>query len=665
MGMTDRSGKAGDGATAGPSAAQPVPPSAEGSVATARSGGKKYAVVVGVDCYHEPSIPRLDYCVADAQGVADVLEQQCGFEKAVRLVGEGNTTKLAVLRALSQLQNRSLYPDASLVVFYFAGHGTTVGGRNYLLPGDGTADELAEHSSLALDDVVKLVSRSGCERRVLFIDACRSALGDGTRSIDSVGFNKDAVEAAAKAAKGLKIVFGTQYGRVASERGELGHGVFTHFLLEGLRGAAVDTYGQVSVGSLSAYIHSSMVTYSRSQAGRTRVPVTAGEGSDQIVLASFAHVVTEREEIARDLTVLAHRLREQEQWREARAAYWAFNQLQQGTAETVMYMAHCEAKLAERAAAASDDRLERPGVLDKDAQQESAFLDGPDETARLESALAIFDRAVSLDPQYAEAHRNRGMVLDHLGRYEEAIAAFDKALRLNPQDAEAYFSKAYSLAETGRDEEAIAVYDAGLSLDQQDASAFYNKGNSLLALGRVAEAIASYDDALRINPQHAKSYNNKGYSLAKLDRREEALAAYDEALRLNPGYSEALYNKGQSLLMLDRYEEAIAAYDQAIRLDPKDAASWLRKGICLAWLARHEEALAAYDASIRLDPHSALAFLQRGISLVQLDRHEEGAASWEQAREAAPGLYDDVILELLAAIEQEQPEQGDLPLPPT
>ena len=53
-------------------------------------------------------------------------------------------------------------------------------------------------------------------------------------------------------------------------------------------------------------------------------------------------------------------------------------------------------------------------------------------------ALASFDRAIALDPQFAEAHTNRGDALVNLRRAEEALASYQRAIAVKPDFAEAY-----------------------------------------------------------------------------------------------------------------------------------------------------------------------------------------------------------------------------------
>ncbi|NEP55774.1 MAG: tetratricopeptide repeat protein [Symploca sp. SIO2G7] len=182
-----------------------------------------------------------------------------------------------------------------------------------------------------------------------------------------------------------------------------------------------------------------------------------------------------------------------------------------------------------------------------------------------EGAIASYDQAVKIKPDYHEAWNNRGISLDELGRYEEAIASFDQAVKIKPDYHEAW----------------------------------NNRGNSLYNLGRYEEAIVSYDQAVKIKPDYHEAWNNRGNSLYNLGRYEEAIVSYDQAVKVKPDYHEAWYNRGISLRKLGRYEEAIASYDQAVKFKPDKHEAWNNRGNSLDKLGRYEEAIASYDQKVR------------------------------------------------------------------
>ena len=66
------------------------------------------------------------------------------------------------------------------------------------------------------------------------------------------------------------------------------------------------------------------------------------------------------------------------------------------------------------------------------------------------AALACYQRALEINPAFAEAHHNRGATLALLGRHEEALASYDKALAARPGYAEALYHRGVALEIFGR-----------------------------------------------------------------------------------------------------------------------------------------------------------------------------------------------------------------------
>src|SRR5262249_13636711 len=139
------------------------------------------------------------------------------------------------------------------------------------------------------------------------------------------------------------------------------------------------------------------------------------------------------------------------------------------------------------------------------------------------------------DPDYAEAHSNRGIALRDLKRPVEALASHDSAIAVKPDVAEAHS----------------------------------NRGNALIDLKRPEEALTSYDRAIALKPDMAEAHSNRGNALMDLQRYDEALAAYDEALTLKTGWAEAWLGRGNVLHRLKRHEEAASAYAQVLAIEPQ------------------------------------------------------------------------------------------------
>lgn len=143
----------------------------------------RLALVIGNDGYAE--LPPLAKARNDATAIAAALEGQ-GF--TVTLLTDAG--RRAMTRALSDMASRIAPGDEAL--FYFAGHGVEIAGRNYLLPVDAPAVKPEDESfltaeSVAADDVLFNLQSRGALVTVLILDACRDNPfpREGTRSAGS------------------------------------------------------------------------------------------------------------------------------------------------------------------------------------------------------------------------------------------------------------------------------------------------------------------------------------------------------------------------------------------------------------------------------------------------------------------------------------------------
>ena len=238
----------------------------------------------------------------------------------------------------------------------------------------------------------------------------------------------------------------------------------------------------------------------------------------------------------------------------------------------------------------------------------------------------------------------RGTILLQLQCFKEALASFDRALTIKPDYFEAQYSRGNALRHQSRFEEALASYDQALVIKPEFAQALNDRGNALQELKRFADAIASYDEVLRIKPTFAEALYNRGNALLRLERFEEALASYDKALAARPDYVDALNNRGNVLRELNCFEEALASYRKAATIKPDYAEALKNLGIVLKELGRVEEARWAAERAIQLAPRNASCYRLLGELLHYDSAADSGIVAMQQlARDAASLSVGDQI----------------------
>jgi tetratricopeptide (TPR) repeat protein len=120
-----------------------------------------------------------------------------------------------------------------------------------------------------------------------------------------------------------------------------------------------------------------------------------------------------------------------------------------------------------------------------------------------DKALEFFRLALSLDPQYAEAHVGIGLIYKIHNRNDEALYEFLQAIKLKPTLYVAYDSIGLIFSRLNRNREAIEYFGKAIEFNPDDVGAYVNRGQVLLATGRSSEAIIDFRRALMIDPANA------------------------------------------------------------------------------------------------------------------------------------------------------------------
>lgn len=227
---------------------------------------------------------------------------------------------------------------------------------------------------------------------------------------------------------------------------------------------------------------------------------------------------------------------------------------------------------------------------------------------QMRPALADFDRAIELAPDWARPHGNRGIALIHLGRLDEAEAALEAARHRDDTDFVVHQGFGYLLLERDRPEQALAPIARSLELDPDNSFTLGLRTEAFERLGRFEDALATLAEILRAEPRHAFAHSRRARLLAHLGREEEALAAIDAAVAADPANFQFAVERGDLLNRLGRREEAATAYQAALATMDRDLGAIagstesfvpIERLRLLSRAGRHAEAIASADRFLR------------------------------------------------------------------
>lgn len=225
---------------------------------------EKYALIIGISRYRNNSrgVKNLQYADVDARTLYEFLQQPAagGFARENMLLLSNEDATLARIRhALTSFVAKAEEND--LLLIFFAGHGAPDPNAQqnlYVIAHDTSVDAMP-HTALAMPDLRRYVEQNVRSKRlILLLDACHSAglSTEGTRDLGN-NLTNQYLENLLYQEHGRAIITSSDVNEKSREssRWGNGHGVFTYYLLEGLRGNA-DTNEDhfVTVGELFRYV---------------------------------------------------------------------------------------------------------------------------------------------------------------------------------------------------------------------------------------------------------------------------------------------------------------------------------------------------------------------------------------------------------------------------
>jgi len=161
---------------------------------------------------------------------------------------------------------------------------------------------------------------------------------------------------------------------------------------------------------------------------------------------------------------------------------------------------------------------------------------------QVDDAIAQYEKAVEVFPNYVAAHYNLGNALLQKGELDKALAQYKRAVEIDPNDAEAHVNLGNALFQKEQLDEAVAQFQKAVEINPNDAEAQYNLGNAFFQKGQLDEAVAQFQKALEIDPNSFATHYNLGGALFQKGQLDEAITQFREVLRLKPDFNPAQDN---------------------------------------------------------------------------------------------------------------------------
>ena len=249
---------------------------------------KLWVLLIGVNQYQDEQLPPLHYPAMDCQGLGVAIAQAtalfprksitmhcagAGSPDAIAVMADSSATlppqpptRQAVEASLTTLANQAQPQDT--VIIYFSGHGVLDTTQQAVLCLTDTATDNLETTGLSLSTLLESLSQCAARQQLLWLDACHSGSLTlrGGKDAETVLPNPtpqliDVLRQRARQSQGFYALLSCDHEQRSWEFPELGHGVFSYFLMRGLLGAAANNQGIVEIDTLYKYVYYQTLRY--------------------------------------------------------------------------------------------------------------------------------------------------------------------------------------------------------------------------------------------------------------------------------------------------------------------------------------------------------------------------------------------------------------------
>jgi WD40 repeat protein len=226
-----------------------------------RIQAKFWIVLVGINHYQDRQIADLSYCANDCRELAAALTtatQQFQETEIISLYDRAQQPP-NLLEITTSIQQFRLAKPEDIVLFYFSGHGyLDSNNRPVLCVADTNIDDLAG-TGLKLDTLLTELRQCQAKRQLIWLDACQEPEEQQDRQIRQNPTSQllAVLERQSEQSQDFYAMLSCDRTERSWEISELKHGLFTYFLIEGLKGKAANLQGEIDAESLFRYVERS------------------------------------------------------------------------------------------------------------------------------------------------------------------------------------------------------------------------------------------------------------------------------------------------------------------------------------------------------------------------------------------------------------------------
>ena len=256
----------------------------------------------------------------------------------------------------------------------------------------------------------------------------------------------------------------------------------------------------------------------------------------------------------------------------------------------------------------------------------------------LDTAIELLEAALSLDPDYGYALRERGWMLLNADQDARAETAFGEALGYNQYDENALLGMARALRNQDKYTDGLGYVNTLLDRDPDSYFGYAERALILFHLDRDKQAIKDADRAISMRPGSTSGYVTKARALSALGQRADALTLLDGALEKTGPSAVITYWQADLLTKDNRFADAVTVLNRSVERGVADHYDYRLMGYALIEQDKFDEARKVVDLALAESQTSYSVYLD-AILMVEAGQMDDGVARFDTAMSKGLAAY--------------------------
>ncbi len=314
-------------------------------------------------------------------------------------------------------------------------------------------------------------------------------------------------------------------------------------------------------------------------------------------------------------------------------------ELQPGDVETLAWRAYTFLQNDKKEESLKDARAAQSAAPDSAAglwaQAMASFID-----YKNDDSLTAIDKAINKDGNRPEFYYLRAINYYKVANRADALADYEKAIQLAPDFIEAIFNRAWDLYSRYQDVDIEAEADRILKINPQSGLSSLLLASKYVHQRDWEKALAYQEQARAADPEDFHVYYNRGYIYLFQHDYKKATDDCNKAREIWPDATGPILCLADIQSAQKNYDQALELINKALQINPQNASVHTFKAAMLMAKKDNDGAKAEVEAALKIDPQSPNALRVRSDLAVADNDNVKAAADLNKALEASPNNTD-------------------------